>query len=320
MSLIKDLIPTNLQQEKERFLANPKSNPQFNYHRDFFENELTQYGQPKAENLEVAQQIVDQAYQDKVDSDLYAHRGPLLSQNDLTNKIKTFLEMHHLADRYKLVFSSSFVTRTSITPDTIKLRTPLSFTQEGLMGMLYHEIGTHALRRINYEQQPWFKRKKKFGFSEYLFTEEGLATIHTLLPQVNSLAFSPALKYLTVQIAQTSSFAETWQFLTPYIDNLEKRWQIVYRQKRGLTDTSKPGGFTKDICYFGGLIEVFNWLMDHNLDPTQLYYGKLALEDVPKAVNLYPEYQPILPSFWLLDPQAYAEGVYQIGKANHLVE
>lgn len=318
MSLLRRLTPTNLLAEKDKFMTDHSYNPQFTYQNPVDDQTLYQYGRPHSRHLDLALTILDKVYYHRTETDLKQKKGPQVPQQEVTHKIKQFLDMHGLKERFKIVWSSSFVARTAITADTIKLRLPVNFREQGLIGMLYHEIGTHALRRINYEQQPWYRKKKEFGFSNYLKTEEGLAILHSLLPLDFQLAYKPALNYVSGSYAQKHSFAQLWEFLTKYIDDSERRFIFTLRKKRGLTDTSQPGGFTKDLTYFEGLVNTWQYLKDHNFDPTLLYFGKLALEDVPKAVQMSPSFKPILPSFYLVDKVLYKHQLDQIGLVNLL--
>lgn len=318
MTLLARLVPTNLLEEKAKFMADHSYNPQFIYQEVTSDTDLYKYGQPQSHYLELAQEILDQAYFNRNEDELTELEGPALSQAEVSEKIKIFLKMHGLEQRYNIVWSSSFVSRTTINTDTIKLRLPVDFRQEGLLGMLYHEIGTHALRQINYEKQSWYKQKKKFGFNEYLVTEEGLSSIHSLLSHTYKSAFNIALRYVAVEYAQTHSFAELWQKMEKYVENQERRWIIVLRQKRGMKDTSQPGGFTKDLVYFQGLVEVWQWLKERNFDITDLYYGKIAKEDVEKAKQLSPNFEPLLPSFFITNREKYIQSLLEIGAVNNL--
>lgn len=318
MSFLTSLIPTNLNEEKEKFFADQTYNPQFVYHEPIDQNKLSSPGITKKKYLEIARNTLEKAYFHTNETELFAMEGPTISQRDVEKHIYAFLQMHHLEKRFTVSWSSSYISRATITSELIKLRLPADFRKEGLLGMLYHEIGTHALRRLNYEQQPWYKKKKKYGFSDYLKTEEGLATIHALLPHTNKSAFISAIRYMAVNKAQSSSFAETWEFLKTYIDDLERRWMVTLRQKRGLEDTSKPGGYTKDLVYFEGMVEIYQWLEKNNFDITGLYYGKIASEDVSKAVEMNLHFKPALPSFFTIDPEKYAQEIRKIGKVNEL--
>lgn len=317
MSLLTRLIPSNLLEEKAKFMADQTYNPQFKYESSFTEDELYKYGQPQPKYLELAEEILAKAYHNQTETDLLRSEGPLLSQSEVTHKTALFLQMHGIKNRFTISWSASYVSRATINKDTLKLRTTAEFRREGLLGMLYHEIGTHALRRLNYEQQPWYLQKKKYGFQEYLYTEEGLASLHSLLPHTNKSAYSTAIRYAAVNYAQQHSFSQLWSFLSKYLDDPETRWMVTMRQKRGLTDTSQPGGFTKDLVYFEGMVDTWKWLKAHNFDPTLLYMGKIAAADAQRAQQLNPNFQPLLPSFFVLDPSKYHAALVKIEEENN---
>jgi hypothetical protein len=316
MSFLQLITPINLQQEKEKFFADQTYNPQFRYAGEVDQEKLRQYGFPQLDTLEVAQHILDKAYFNRTEKDLVKLDGPQVGQREVTKKTIAFLTMHGLEERYSIAWSATYVSRASIDATVLRLKSTAEYRKENLLGMLYHEIGTHALRRVNYEQQPWFKRKKKFGFADYLRTEEGLAGLHSLLPKTNKLAYTYAIRYVAVQQAQKGSFAELWQFLAKYIDDPETRWMVTVKEKRGLANSSLPGGYTKDIVYFEGILKCWEWLNSHEYDLAPLYFGKLALEDASKAVELNPNFEPHLPSFYSLSPEQYAQKLFEVGKSN----
>jgi len=318
MSLLKKLTPINLLEEKEKFFADTSYNPQFIYEEDIDESELYKYGLPKKDILEKATEIIEKTQKDYTDEQIQNADGPELSQNTIIERINQFLHMHDIDNRYNIQLSNSYIARASINLNTIKLRLPINFRERDLTGMIYHELGTHALRQINYENQPWYKNKKKYGFQEYLITEEGLAVLHSLIPKTLKLAYRPARYYIASHFAQQYSFSEMFEKLDKLISDKEKRWTTVLRQKRGINDTSQPGGFTKDIVYFKGLVEMFDWLQSNNFTLDHLYYGKLAKEDTQKALQLNPNYNPILPSFYITDKSKYIEEISKIGRSNFL--
>lgn len=318
MSLLQQLTPINLLEEKAKFLADNSYNPQFVYEEAVDQAALTKHGQPSQALLELAQEIVDFTFFGRNEQELQMLEGKSLDQEDVHQKIADFLKIHKLDKKINIIWSHSFLSRTTISSTNIKLRLPADFRKLGLLGMLYHEIGTHALRSVNYEQQPWYKKKKKYGFSEYLVTEEGLASLHGLMPQTFPSAYTQALRYLAVGVAQQKSFTELWQYLAKYIENTERRWTICVREKRGIRDTSQPGGFTKDLVYFEGVVKMWRWLNQNDYRLNELYFGKLAVEDLAKAVELNPHYKPVLPSFYTLDHSEYAKKISAIGITNKI--
>ncbi len=318
MSLLQKLSPTNLLAEKEKFFADETYNPQFLYEEKITVQDLTKYGSPQKKYVDIAEAILEKSYFSRNEQDLFMMEGNKVDQHGVTQKVQTFLEIHNLEKRFDILWSSSFISRASITTNAIKLRLPVDFRDEGLIGMIYHEIGTHALRRINYEKQPWFKKKKQYGFGDHLVTEEGLAVLHALIPHSFKSAFIAAIRYLAITFAQDHSFAEVWKFLGTYVQDPERRWIITFRAKRGLEDTSFPGGFTKDLVYLQGMVDVWDWLNTHDFDITPLYYGKIAVEDVDKAVPLNFDFQPLLPSFFTLNKEKYISEINKIGEFNLL--
>ncbi len=317
MSLISRVTPTNLTAQKLAFLADPTFNPTLSYETPLSSAELVQFGKPTAKYLELAQAILDQAYKHRNEADLNALEGTLCTQTQVEASIQAFLKLHQLENRFKVSFSHSYLSRASISTTTLKMRLPLDFRRDGLFSTLYHEVGTHALRRLNYEEQPWFKKKAQFGFQPYLVTEEGLASLHGLLPQSYQVAHVAALRYLAVDWAQSGSFLDVWHKLGRYIQDPGRRWVIAVRQKRGLEDTSQPGGFTKDAVYFQGMLDVWRWLSNNDFNPSLLYWGKLSLEDLDFAQSLNPEYQPRLPSFFVSNPNKYRKQMIGIGETNY---
>lgn len=318
MIFLKQLVPLNMLEEKEKFFSDFTYNPQFIYEGPVDPQELLDFGTSQHEYRALATAILEKSYHNRNYQDLEMLKGQTVDQQYVTEKTLNFLRIHNLDRQFQILWSASFVARTSITSKELKLKLPVSFRKEEVSSMLYHEVGTHALRRKNYEKQPWYLKKSKFGFSEYLPTEEGLAALHGLLPLSFRMAHTTALNYLAADWAQQHSFVELFEKLGQYLPSEEARWKRAVRMKRGLTDTSLPGGFTKDLVYLQGLVEVWQWLQKNNFNPTDLYYGKLSYKDVETAKQLNPNFVPSLPTFYAANPESYAKNMEQIGRENLL--
>ena len=143
--------------------------------------------------------------------------------------------------------------------------------------MLNHEIGTHYLRDLNEGLQPWRKRKEKFRIEDKNPTEEGLASLHTVLEIPGHDLWRPAVLYFSTWFAATHSFAELFAELSKYVHDPEERWDYCVRAKRGLADTSDPGGLAKDQVYMHGAIELLE--LRRSLDFSLLYVGKVSHRD-----------------------------------------
>jgi len=320
MGLIADLQPLNFLEEKEKFLQNPTYNPKFRYLRVFSEQELAKHGLPNQQYLPLAEKILATTFEKFSGQTLAQEQGEILDQKTVNFELTQFLKKHdNLDKKYRIIWAEDFVSRAAINSDTIKLRFPSTIHKEDLDGLIYHELGTHALRRVNYEQQPWFKKKNKYGFGSYLKTEEGLAVLHSLYPKKSPLAYIAAINFLATLKAQQASFLEVWQFINHYLEDDEKSFNLTFKKKRGLTDTSQPGGFTKDYVYFEGFVETTKFIIANNFPIKELYFGKIAYQDLDKAIALNKNFQPLLPDFYTTSPAQYRSRVLEIAKTNFLV-
>jgi len=316
MSLVQDLTPLNLQEEQEKFFAkNCQYNPQFKYKKLITVNKLLKYGTPKPEYLKIAEKILAKAFDGRTEEDIRQLEGELLTQEQAQQMIDKFLHENNMSEEIEVRWSDQFMSKASFYKNTFKIKLPVWHRRYEFLGTLYHELGTHALRRINYAQQPFFHKKKKLGFSDYLTTEEGLASIHTLMGRKFKLNYTAALNYLAVEYAQNHSFTETYQFIQQYIDDPQRIWHYTARIKRGLYDTSEGGGFTKDLLYLEGFIKTLKYLQETDYDLRALYIGKIAMQDVEKAWEMNPAYEPRMPSFYK-NKYNYKQKILKISKSN----
>lgn len=156
---------------------------------------------------------------------------------------------------------------------------------------LVHEVGTHALRSY-YGLRSGFEAISKPNLASYLDIEEGLASWNEnnmgLLPE-KSLKNKAGLAW-AIYVGEELSFRQLYNVLLGNFSKLGA-FDIVYRVKRGLSDTSYPGIYAKDVVYFRGFRKVMKKLEE---DPTlyqKLYSGKISFKQcewveeglIPKA-------------------------------------
>ncbi|PIV89949.1 hypothetical protein COW46_05475 [Candidatus Gracilibacteria bacterium CG17_big_fil_post_rev_8_21_14_2_50_48_13] len=174
------------------------------------------------------------------------------------------------------------------------LRNDAHFTKEHNKQLFAHEIDTHILRLENGLAQPY--RIMTNGTAGYLQTEEGLAVYNQTvnLESKNLHVFTPALTYLktlevmplTFKDAMDSSLVQVFFKPGAKIANpLRSSFRKIYRVKRGIGDTSQPGGCTRDLVYFTGLQKV-QYFLKHGGDIQQLYKGKISIESVPLIAQM----------------------------------
>jgi hypothetical protein len=194
----------------------------------------------------------------------------------------------------KLVFANQRLARMSVLRERIVIRRDLKITATALRALLAHEVQAHYLRSYNQRWQTFPHLKH----SQYLRTEEGLATLLDNFYKTKPDFSNVCRQYLGVAQAQTSSFAELFAWRRQFAPHgFNHVWLSCVRLKRGLQDTSQPGGFTKDLVYLEGLIQVLEYLTEPGNDVKDLYLGKIDISQLPaikaQAVTdnlVYPEF------------------------------
>src|SRR5258708_4839203 len=104
MSWLHQITPINLQEEKQKFFADPSYNPQFLYEAEVAEETLYKYGMPKKKYVELAQEILDKTYFGRNEQDLLMMEGQRISQEEVTAKFVEFLEMHKIEKKYQITW------------------------------------------------------------------------------------------------------------------------------------------------------------------------------------------------------------------------
>ena len=171
--------------------------------------------------------------------------------------------------------------------------------QEKIDALILHEIETHILTAENGKRQPY--ELLNHGLADYLITQEGLAVYNTQIGQNRPFSQNRAAHSLMIGIhyAKTHSFAATFKYLHT-ICGLRKAnaLNLTIKIKRGLTDTSRKGAFTKDLVYYRGYHQILEFIATGG-QLRDLYLGKINHRDL-ETLKKIPEIKKpeILPK-WL---------------------
>lgn len=142
-----------------------------------------------------------------------------------------------------------------------------------------HEM-THVLRSVN-GMESGFEALSKPTLAYYLDVEEGLATLN--VENAGLLKFSDlkiqAAKVWAVYIGRELSFRELYNSALAFLTR-EEAWKLVYRVKRGLSDTEMPGINAKDVVYFRGFRRVRKRYEEDPKFIQKLYAGKIGFTQV----------------------------------------
>lgn len=311
MSLLADVTPHNLVSERERFFSsdNFSYNPQFTYYRAFTQDELQKWGNPSKELADGVEKILS----DIPERTDFVSENPL-AQHDIERILASFFETVGIENELQILFSPDFISRCKLGPGKIMFRQPITYTKSAFMGTIYHEIGTHYLRRLNNVDQPWTRKfRPDISFRE---TEEGLATLHTYLGTNQPSFFSTYTSYLGLYYAHTLPFNQAFQKVIALNVRQDRAWQLVLRGKRGIEDTSQPiGGLSKDVSYLHGALSLWQWLRDKTNNPEDLYLGRIGLQELDQRKAEARTDHVYLPPF-LENKDEYRQRILTLGERN----
>jgi len=209
----------------------------------------------------------------------------VLTAEAAAERFSHVLEHYELHD-WQVSVRESLVADCTVGWKRLYVRQGAVFSAHALDSLVAHEIETHIFTLENGTRQPYelFRR----GFANYLDTQEGLAVYvqNQVLPEGHEKRIGPARSMLAVDFSLTHSFAETRRHLEQELGySTEKALTKCIELKRGLSDTSIPGSFTKGIVYFRGLRRVEQFVEEGH-DLRRLFIGKIALEDILLAEQI----------------------------------
>lgn len=313
MGLIQDLRPINLLEEKEKFFSDNSYNPQFEYLKVIPDNDLTKWGYPKPRFVEFARSRLDEI---TIKEDIA--QSDYLSEEQISEKIGSIINSLNLkVNDFAVKFSDSQISRCLISSKGMSFRTPIEITKERLEILINHELFSHLLRRINGKK---LGVKSQLAEHEIRFTEEGLAALNGYLASSNKIFFSYLLTYLATDMSTKKSFREVYSNLLSLGISSQKAWNFTVLTKRGLTDTSAPGAFTKGITYLEGILQVYNWVQSNSDDLRTIYVGKLSVDELNREEVKNVNLKDLKIPYFLANQDDYRQKIQEIGQINKLDE
>ncbi|XP_020820057.1 putative tyrosine carboxypeptidase MATCAP2 isoform X1 [Phascolarctos cinereus] len=326
LCILTAIKPTNLDREKAKFFkAEFAYDPQFEYANPTVPAVLAKHGQASDRFLKQSVNIMERTLQryGSYENFEQATGGCLLSKTRIWSHVRKYMTKEGCLGEIVVHLTEDLLSRASMTVvngcPTLTINVSTA-REHWLEGMLRHEIGTHYFRGINNLQQPWsnWTGRKKYGLRPNNPTEEGLASIHSVLFRKDPLLWRAALLYYTVYQASQMSFSQLFQDVGKFVKDPNTRWDYCVRAKRGWTDTSQPGCFNKDQVYLDGILQILRYRdsIDFHLLTT---LGKVSFEDVERLKTLAVTENLRVPHF-LQDNERYMEQLQKIMDVNELTD
>ncbi len=317
------ITPTNLIAEKTRFFKalnnNQEYNPQFKYRKILFDikklrseiNELINYkGIYHNEINNIAKRyllflnlIINRGnnkfteYSKKLygfpNQNEINYAKNIIKNNEVPkNKNKTY-SAEYVKNKFQKLISKygwkiilkNIPSKMKVSPKskTLVINKSSFFTKKEIMRLEYHKIKTHVIRQVNNQKLPAIIR----NCFNYIETEEGLALqmeeMHNCLSKEQLRIY--AARTIAVHLSLTKSFYEVFTIIRKYGFDNETAFQITSRAKRGLQDTKKPRGFTKDHIYLSGKLKIEEYLKAGG-QINDLFIGKISINDVSKVKKI----------------------------------
>jgi len=229
--------------------------------------------------------------------DLPAKKNECLSAEEVKEKLEESLKKYAL-DNWTVSVRQRLVSDCTVGGNNIYIKEGAIFEPYHVQALIAHEIETHVLTSENGNNQPYAILRR--GCANYLDTQEGLAIFsqNRVLPENHEKRFNAAKNVLGVNFGLSHSFAETRDYLEEELGyGSEKAVTQAIAIKRGLSDTSGSGGFTKSLVYFRGQRSVEKYATNGG-DLRRLYLGKISIEDLGLIEELPDLNEPlILPEY-----------------------
>ncbi|CAO2610097.1 Microtubule-associated tyrosine carboxypeptidase [Lemmus lemmus] len=281
------LRPTNMDQEREKFFqSHYMYNPQFEYQEPMPMSVLEKYQEASGQFIYQAVGIIE-AVLEKFGT--YEHfeaatGGQLLTKCQIWSIVRKYMQKEGCVGEVVVQLSEDLLSQAVMMVENSRPTLAINLTgarQYWLEGMLRHEIGTHYLRGVNNARQPWHSTEGRlqYGLRPANPTEEGLASLHSVLFRKQPFLWRAALLYYTIHQAAHMSFRQLFQDLAQYVQDEAVRWEYCVRAKRGQMDTSQPGCFSKDQVYLDGIVRILRHRQTIDF-PLLTSLGKVSYEDV----------------------------------------
>lgn len=352
------LMPTNLEEEREKFWDSSDYNPQFKYRKVVNKNpqvfeELCGLEEVTDVDPEISKFIVEVIKHKRQAANLLSAIGAddefvrisherfglpkyrlfrkacrvlrrnykgfsLVETNDrLRKKIFSFDELIPIfektfemlgldgwsVDKSKAIISSGF--RTLAKTKRVVIDPDIKISAEKLRKTIIHEVATHALRAYN-GFMTGYEVFGKPNLAGYLDDEEGLATYNEekygVLKEFH-LRRSAGFVY-AVYLGKDFSFRDTFNAIRGVFPR-KMAFDMVYRVKRGLSDTSKGGCYSKDIVYFRGFLKIRQKLSNDAISYRNMYAGKISMD------HLYFVEEGIIPKPKVVPSQELIDKIFE---------
>lgn len=301
-NLVSLITPTNLHEEKEKFLGSHTYNPVFRYSWQDHPVEETKFKNPLKNDLFCAVTNQDnkdissaamRLFEVKIEDDVLNEAQRLASVKGEKSKgsaeeyarlTRDGLDYFGLNDVVVvLTDQAGFNARPYHKSKKILVSTHIQFEYFSMEGGVHHEL-VHTIRYYN-----GLYNKLEPSLS-YLPTEEGLASwCQDNTNSDNGLA-QHAMEYVATHVGLSGgTLRDIYECFRGFGASSELAWKRAIRHKFGFVDTSNPGDIVKPAMYYANEIKISELSTDEKL---RLFVGKISLGELEGYPNYMGRWNP----------------------------
>ena len=259
----------------------------------FTETSIQLFGKPEKIEVEYCKNLIQE-----MKIDYLKEEDKIYNSQEAADKFEKAFAKYNLKNWKVKIKEEMVADCVAGKNNRLFVRKDAKFSHEGIESLIVHEIETHIITAENGKLQPYdiFNR----GLANYLITQEGLAVYN--VEKQRHIPFEKNYKapahVIAINKAIKASFVEIFEELMSLGVPQEQAFRSALKAKRGFSDTSKPGAFTKDYIYFRGYNQIKKFVEDGG-KLKDLYIGKLNVNNLD-LIKSIPSTQPakILPT-WL---------------------
>lgn len=254
---------------------------------NFTNNSNLLYGEISQEKVNLCHKLIEK-YKSNIEANNFVSAEKELTIDQVVKEIQIVLDKLHIKSDITI---TDAIGRTkmsvSVKRGKIFLNKNYHWNDERLRGSIAHEVLTHLVRLKNGKSQA--SKIFAIGSSKYFKTEEGLATLMKYTSRKDMLMFTPAVNYLSINLALNNDFKNVFNNLLNYLKPVDA-WNFAYRVKRGIKFTENHGAFTKD-QYYSWTLEVAEEIIRDPKSLDYLFNGKANIDELELLTKPDPSYR-----------------------------
>lgn len=240
--------------------------------KNFFYNSMMLYGDIEKDLQKEAETLLREANekeQEEAESIMRADDFKILAESEFDffrEQDPDFSSRIHIRDDVNILM---------VSQGEVYIPSDYKLNANETNALIQHEIGTHVLTYYNGKHQPL--NLLSIGLTDYDTLQEGLAVFSEYLVggltvnRMRTLAGRVVAAYARMHGAE---FQDIFRLLSQdYGFSAQRAFNITSRILQG-------GGFTKDISYLKGLLQLKKYLQEDG-EMSRLFLGKFALEHLP---------------------------------------